>query len=677
MVSEVSDIYNIYSITGLFSELYNPSLDQYSVEPLNPDDTNPLWRINGLFWAQLFSSESIDLLLATMDKVDRNSFDYIEKAVIADPVLFKEITMNAPRKIVNQKITDREMYQCMESIEIACMLFSKYIYHPFSLSIQDGFQEPTLSISALCSCANDTAKNPYSAFLEKEVYPVIKRCTEPPKLVWINGQLRISSVAIGQYIKLMFPNATIGLRYHSSEYFSLNKIDDLLTHNHALFDIIDFIVLDDSQYTCSLIEKALCNGEGNLGSLKNILYKTKDGRIINTGYSKVWYTMAETARIRTRYADNTDNYLDPHSIMNLKYNPNTACYWNKCSFCAINKKYKFIHNTEKESIDEKISAIKHYREQGIRYFWFEDEALPAEILHDLASRIIEEKIAIKWQVRSRIDTHFTAELAQTLYRSGLREIRFGLESANLRILSLMNKFPDDITLKTVEDIVKSCTECGIHVHFPMIVGFPTETARERIETYRFLQKLRNTYGRVSFNINILMLDVASDLFRNYAKYNISSVSFPCKPYAFLGNMVNYYCEDMDESNASIDLKRNEFMRTMMYPWMPQASLIRPNIFYRLSETIRNTLIWHCRDEHPRLVEPIKGPLLIERYLSYWQEGQDYIIYNWKTHKIFRLPVDNFNRLETYEGQMISDAVDDFGQMLISAELLVVNQNGTV
>ena len=32
------------------------------------------------------------------------------------------------------------------------------------------------------------------------------------------------------------------------------------------------------------------------------------------------------------------------------------------------------------------------------------------------------------------------------------------------------------------------------------------------------------------------------------------------------------------------------MREMLYPWLPEDALVSPHIFYRLMETIRNTLI---------------------------------------------------------------------------------------
>ena len=101
-----------------------------------------------------------------------------------------------------------------------------------------------------------------------------------------------------------------------------------------------------------------------------------------------------------------------------------------------------------------------------------------------ASAILDRNIDIMWQARSRLDIDINDDLAIKLYNSGLREIRFGLESCNKRIWSLMNKFPESFSFSDVERTVDICSRNGIHVHFPMIVGFPSETMEERIAMSR-------------------------------------------------------------------------------------------------------------------------------------------------------------------------------------------------
>lgn len=668
------DILNVYSIAGLYYELYSPNPDQFNIDPLNTETENPLRRINALFWAKLFSSQNIDLLLSNMLSSSRNNaISDIERAVLADQQLFKETIIQAPINIINQANSERDIYAYMEQIEIACRLFSKYLFFPFKLSIQDGFEEPFLSSKELINSLKDEYKNPYLLFLKENVFPLLNDLN--PVFVWINGQPRQSSLSIVAYLKQLNPNIYVAIRHHSSEYFSLNKIDDLLINNRSLFSLIDCIVLDDNQDTCHELEQIIVNGNKPIHECRNIIYINREKQIISRSASQqVFYTMQECANFRSdlEYKD-VKGYISPSQIMNLKMNPNTACYWNKCTFCAINKKYKYITNKEKLSISARIDYIERCISMGIRYFWFEDEAVPPHILDEFADAVLQRGLTLIWQVRARIDLGFTKDLAIKLYKAGLREIRFGLESASMRILNLMNKFPEGITLDTVESIVSICSSVGIHVHFPMIVGFPTETVEERIATYIYLKKLRDKYKMVSFNINILMLDVASDLFSHFAKYNISALYFPCSPDEFLGNMVDYNCFVDSESKESIDIKRNEFMRELLYPWMPIASHIKPNIYYRLTETIRNTLIWKdltenkvAKGKDEELVY-CKSPSIVA-----WRESKDsYKVYDWYTHHFYIFPDTDYALLCNASGirhQHICGS--EFYSKLIECRLLI-------
>lgn len=669
----MKNVINVYSISGLYYELYSPNV--FDNKPLTLDMTsnNPLYNLNTIFWANILSESNLDSLFSMMaeNRENGNQFNDIEKAVFFNQDLFKQLVNKAVSEIINQAITEKMMFAYMEQIEIVCRLMSKYLYSPFSLTIQDGFEEPTLSSEALIKGLFDENENPYLHFLEKTVFESIGKLT--PQLIWINGQPKYSSLAIASKIKANNPQTVIAVRFHSSEYFSLNKIDNLLVQNKALFSLIDCVVLDDSVDTCNELERIVLSKQ-SLSNCRNLIYIDRDADSIKrTVISKVDYHFEECIHTRIDNTSPKDHFLSPHRIANLKLNPNTACYWNKCTFCGINKKYKFISNSESIALEDKIEHIKKMVSNDILYYWFEDEAIEPNLLEEFADKLLEENIAIFWQARSRIDIRYNDILAKKLYKAGLREIRFGLESANRRILGLMNKFPDDVSLETVENIVRMFTTSGVQVHFPMIVGYPSETLQERIDTYKYLIYLKEKYVKVSFNINVLMLDVSSDLFKSFPNYDIASVSFPCSPFDFLGNIVSFRCPTMDESRDSIDYKRNEFMRETLYPWMPITAQIKPNIFYRLSETIRNTLVWHTNTDTDNGITSIVEK---NKELSIWKENEElYMIYNWQTHHLYGFSKTDFERFNTIGYLSICDLEgDELLSQLYKEGLLVPQKN---
>jgi hypothetical protein len=138
---------------------------------------------------------------------------------------------------------------------------------------------------------------------------------------------------------------------------------------------------------------------------------------------------------------------------------------------------------------------------------------------------------------------------------------------------------------------------------------------------------------LTFNINALGLDVASELFKEYSKFNISEIRFPCSPKYFLGNIVGWDSFEVQYDRSVLDFERNNIMRNILYPWMPTNCVLPIFIFYRLSETSRNTLIWKCvSNEKPLLdveatIEAAKGNSEIERI------KKAAVIYNLTSHHL--------------------------------------------
>ena len=335
----------------------------------------------------------------------------------------------------------------------------------------------------------------------------------------------------------------------------------------------------------------------DLSSVNNILYwdniKKEVIQTKNNITEKNIYDWTVTRRKNNVITNN----IAASQLANIRLWPNSRCFWNKCTFCGINKKYDEVsYGDSFSNVDKVIVHIENMYKNGCKYFWFIDEAIPPVTIEEFAKKLLEKDINIFWQIRSRIDYEYKNIDFNLLYKAGLREIRLGLETANNRIRKLMKKFATEIKNEYIEELVKKFNDSGISVHFPMIVGFPTETSDERYETYEFLEKLNKKYPLMTFNINILGLDVSSELFKNYYKFNISEIKFPCSPQYYLGNIVGWNCKQSVFNRELLDIERNGIMKKVLYPWMPTNCILPVFIFYRLSETSRNTLIWKCNDK---------------------------------------------------------------------------------
>ncbi|MBE5820863.1 MAG: radical SAM protein [Clostridiales bacterium] len=214
-------------------------------------------------------------------------------------------------------------------------------------------------------------------------------------------------------------------------------------------------------------------------------------------------------------------------ISNLKLIPltlNYGCYHSKCNFCS---RYFYYKGYEKYDLDKIFMLIKKmYQEHGIEAIYFVDECVPPEILIKVAQFLLDNNIKIKWMVETRIDSKLSDDkVANLLYKSGCREISFGIESYNKKILKDMNK---QIDLKVAKKVMKNFYEAGVSVSATFMIGYPTENIFNIIRTLKFIKNFKyiDTFGLGIFSymrnskiVNDSKLNEELDLNLIYRKNN--------------------------------------------------------------------------------------------------------------------------------------------------------------
>lgn len=598
---------NVGSLGGLHYELYDLSPARRVVPGIlqRPEGQTAFLDLNGVFWTRLLGQENVarlvEELTSALDPYAKvpNSF----RAAVQEPERFLARVREAELGIFEQEQSAQSLYGHLETLAIVCEIHSYLHGGGFTLTIQEGYGlDGFSSVQMIRDCLVER-RNPYLPFLKEYVWPALLEFE--PELVWLNGRLTLANMAVARFVRHHFPQAKIVWAGEGSEYYATNKITDYLQHNVPLFQVIDAIVLFDYENTRDRLTACMDRG-GDWGEVNNLMYaqRTAGGalQIVQTPYARYGAGTAPEVVLRTQ--DGAGPWrVSPGELVNVRLFPDKTCFWRRCSFCGINGKYpKPLCATPVDGLwptAEALTCLEALERQGIRYFWSIDEAIPVETLTALAQGLSGWGSALVWQARSRISTKFLEPGAvQTLAQGGLRELRLGLESASLRVLSWMNKFEADFSLRLVEDIVAAFRNVKVKVHFPMIVGFPMETADDRQKTYSFLTYLRERYDNFSFNINIFAMDVSSSLFADWYAYGVSGVSFPCSPRYFLGNLLRWECDGEPFDEETLGAERDRFMREELYPWMPSETLISPHILYRLLETTRSTLLQPLPDGAP-------------------------------------------------------------------------------
>lgn len=621
------EVLNLYALSGLYDELYYPDWQSLDLSPLAANGPNSLARANGLFWGLHLHQDRLAALISEL--AGRYRYTTPDSpaiaAVLKSPDQFIGRALMAPVALSDASTDPRTFFSALETLTIVCSIYSDVLYYPHTLTVQEGFRLPELSSLRMSEIALSRVDNPYLPFIEEHCLPIIK--SVKPGLIWIRGRIRVSTLAMAALAKVIYPEIHVSVASHSSEYYSLNKIGDFLRLNRNLFKLVDSIVLNDYPEAEEAVRQCVSDRRSLKSTPGVIFWDSRTGSVVQNvppspGLKPKWRL---DLRPRSSPLGRRSTRNDPGRIANVRLWADQHCYWDRCSFCGINAKYST--NEPRQSfggIAERADFLSSLSERGIEAFWLIDEAIPPDTLGELAAGLLERGTNMIWQARSRIDPGFTPDTCALLARSGLREIRLGLESASSRILALMKKFPSGFDLPANTDrIVKAFSEQGVSVHFPTIVDFPTETEAERLETFEFLRELRRKYPDVTFNVNALMLDVSSELFKGAYSYGISSTRFPCDPRDFLGNFVDWEAE-LSFDRGSIEAQRNAFMRQELYPWMPRTASTPPVVFYRLSETSRMTLVWKASGRQAtRSIDSVgsSAPLRKCENAACWNSGE--------------------------------------------------------
>ena len=291
-----------------------------------------------------------------------------------------------------------------------------------------------------------------------------------------------SALRCAQWLRQYHPNIKIALGggYVNTE---LRSISD-----STIFDYTDYITFDDGELP---LLRLLTGGE-----LIRTLYRSETGEIVHINFdSKENVKFAEIGApdydglVQNNYINMIELTNPMHALWsNGRWNKLIlahGCYWGKCAFCDGGLDY--INRYESASIqlivDRMETIMRQTRQSG---FHFVDEAAPPALLRKLAEEIIRRKLTLSYWTNVRFEKSFTPELCYLMAQSGCIAISGGLEVASPRILKLINK---GITIETARESMKNFAEAGIMTHAYLMYGFPTETARETIDSLEIVRGL--------------------------------------------------------------------------------------------------------------------------------------------------------------------------------------------
>ena len=263
-------------------------------------------------------------------------------------------------------------------------------------------------------------------------------------------------------------------------------------HQTLRESVIDIVALGEGEETAVEIVTAYQAGTLNPALIQGIAYKDENGD-----------TIVNSRRPRRRDLDAIpwpawdlmplENYLERgfgfgvNRGRSMPLLASRGCPY-QCAFCSSPTMWttQWIARDPDHVLDE----MQHYqRAYGIENFDFYDltAIVKKSWIVSFCRKIEERGMKFTWQLPSGTRSEvIDAEVAALLHRSGCRNMSYAPESGSPAVLERIKK---RTRVDAVIDSIAAAHAQGINVKCNIMLGFPGETLREVLETYRFMSRM--------------------------------------------------------------------------------------------------------------------------------------------------------------------------------------------
>jgi anaerobic magnesium-protoporphyrin IX monomethyl ester cyclase len=293
-----------------------------------------------------------------------------------------------------------------------------------------------------------------------------------------------------------------------------------------------------------LIERLSLKEE--LGSVSGITYRNGE-KIISTCQRPLLSSGAKEASLDILPSPYLSGAINIKEMIRLNHNQapiltSRGCIYNctYCNFSAMSRHKVRFHSPQR--IISELRILDTLRRNGLDFeVSICDDAftLNKERIRRICEAIIKEGIKLRIiGAQVRADT-VDRGLLKLLFKAGVREVNFGLESSSPRILYNVRKArlnssktsgfkPEKQFIQKVKDSAVTAKKIGFETLVSVIFGLPGDTEKRAKDTLNFVNNLRVD----GYSHNILNIHSGTALARNYKRYGIKKIK---TPYSFLSH----------------------------------------------------------------------------------------------------------------------------------------------
>jgi len=449
---------------------------------------------------------------------EKKSFSFKEKSlmdVLATSVKFAPTIIsgvNDAKKVMRtpERFFDFNTYKQADMVIKSALKLVSDAYSPsiLTLSTFESGTQAEESTQRAAEFARNSDVNPFIDLYENILLP--SESWQNYNLVGISivgiSQI-LPGLTLARLLKEKYPHLHITL---GGPIFSVNS-KQLMGHPEFFQEFCDSIVTFEGEEPLHRLLTTLKNGS-TLRDVPNLIF-CEDGKIV-----------FNEERVELRFEEMPpptfdslpmDLYLSPYPILPVLQS--RGCYWGKCTFCT----HSFIygHRYGKQRTEQMVNELESLgKKYKTKYFTFSDEAVSPHSLNDVSEEIIKRDVDIKSLALLKFEKVMDQELFKKMKQAGFIFLMYGLESANDRVLSLIDKGTDQ---KTERAVLEKSHKAGIWNHSFMFFGFPTETRDEAQDTINFLEK--NLHSIHSFGPGVFLLNRDSSCYQYPEKFSITKI----------------------------------------------------------------------------------------------------------------------------------------------------------
>lgn len=437
------------------------------------------------------------------------------------PPLYDQIE-TAKRALRSEQFFDLEKYRDSLFLIDRWLAFISTLYFPTRISVVDNqWRYSIYSTKDILKAVADEQENPYLDLFRSRFVPDI--LSSAPDLVGVSITAT-SQILPGLTLCRLIKQANPDLHVTIGGSIFTRLVDNLRRADSMFQFADDFVVFEGETALLELIHQL--EGPRDFGKVPNLIYRQNGRTIVNQPFY--------SENINALAAPNFDGmpfrqYFAPQSVLPIQFS--RGCYYKDCAFCALTLDHQNFRQRQPEKVVDDLKLLMERYQTP--FFFFTDECFALSPTKRLCSQLIEAGVGAQWTCEMRFEKNLSRDLLKLMREAGCLKIVFGLESYNQRVMDFMKK---GIKQEHVRRIVGDCLDLDVAVHCYVLIGFPTETEPEALETMNFIvdhKRLNSSYG---FSCQPCLFDLEKEapIMSDPAGYGIRRIMRPSSEDLSLG-----------------------------------------------------------------------------------------------------------------------------------------------